>query len=574
VNKFKISTRLIVLFSLASALLIGVGGVGLYGISMANSSLQSVYEERLIPSSQLDVVIRALLRNRLAIAAMIITPTPETIAAKSAEVEANAALISKTWEAFESQRLDAEARRLAGKFVEDRKHFVQEGLMPAVAALRANDLKEAQRITVETIRPLFEPVDKDVSEIIQANIDESKRLYAAATARYEMVRNMAVLSIVLGIGLIVVFSVALVRGLQRSLGHAVDISKAVAQGDLTQTISIEGEDEVAQLLTAMSDMKENLVRVVSDVRCGVDSVGTASGQIASGNQDLSARTEQQASSLEETAASMEQLTATVKQSADSARQADQLAKSASTAAAKGGEVMGEVITTMDEIADASKKMAEIIGVIDGIAFQTNILALNAAVEAARAGEQGRGFAVVAGEVRNLAQRSAQAAREIKGMINDSVEKVASGSALVNDAGASMAEIVAQVKRVTDLIGEITSGALEQSSGIGQINEAVTQMDQVTQQNAALVEEAAAAAASLKDQADRLSQTVSVFKLSDSATRQVISHAQAAAKTGAPAKKTTAAANKTALGVKRPASGPVKVDSQAQAKADADGWDEF
>ncbi|HEY0817200.1 MAG TPA: methyl-accepting chemotaxis protein [Rhizobacter sp.] len=293
--------------------------------------------------------------------------------------------------------------------------------------------------------------------------------------------------------------------------EAAEVAKRIAQGELDAPIHVAPGDTTS-LMFAMKTMATSLREIVSTIRQGVDSVSTASSQIASGNQDLSSRTEQQSSNLQQTAASMEELTSTVRHSADNARQASQLATSASDAAAKGGSVVGEVVTTMEKISNSSKKIAEIIGVIDGIAFQTNILALNAAVEAARAGEQGRGFAVVAGEVRNLAQRSAEAAREIKTMISSSVETVDSGSRLVQDAGTAMGEIVQQVKRVTDLIGEISSAAVEQSSGIGQVNTAIADMDKVTQQNAALVEEGAAAAETLRDQAKRLADAVSVFKL--------------------------------------------------------------
>jgi methyl-accepting chemotaxis protein-1 (serine sensor receptor) len=393
--------------------------------------------------------------------------------------------------------------------------------VPAIAALKSNDLKEVARIDAEKIRPLFEPVAESIDALIQAGLGTAKHDYEASVMRYEGMRAVAITSILLGVTLAVVFGVFLIRGIRAALAHAVDVSRTIAQGDLTSAIRCEGDDEITQLLKAMMAMQHSLARVVSQVRTGVESVSAASGQIAAGNQDLSSRTEQQASSLEETAASMEQITSTVTQSADNAKQANQLATSASAAAAKGGEVVSQVVATMDQIAGSSRKIAEIINVIDSIAFQTNILALNAAVEAARAGEQGRGFAVVAGEVRNLAQRSAQAAREIKSMIGESVQRVDAGSKLVIEAGASMMEIVSQVKRVTDLIGEITSAALEQSSGIGQIGAAVTQMDQVTQQNAALVEESAAAAASLKGQAERLAAAVSVFKVSGDEARRTI-----------------------------------------------------
>src|SRR3569623_40362 len=301
-------------------------------------------------------------------------------------------------------------------------------------------------------------------------------------------------------------------GIVKPLQSAVKIAGAVAGGDLTQQIEAASRDETGQLMQALRNMNDSLINIVGQVRSGTDTISTASSQIASGNQDLSSRTEQQASSLEETASSMDELTGTVRHNADNARQAIQLAVSASEVAENGGAVVSQVVDTLDSIKDSSKKIVDIIGVIAGIAFQTNILALNAAVEAARAGEQGRGFAEVAGEVRNLAQRSASAAKEIKGLIGDSVEKVEAGSKLVNQAGATMDEIVGSVRRVTDVMVEIMAASQEQSTGIEQVNQAIAQMDQVTQQNAALVEEAAAAAESMQDQAAALARLVATFKL--------------------------------------------------------------
>ena len=302
------------------------------------------------------------------------------------------------------------------------------------------------------------------------------------------------------------------RSVTGGIDKAVRVLTAMESGDLTVNIKADGRDEVADLLRAMITMKSNFASVVTSVRQNSESVSTASAEIAQGNNDLSARTESQASALEQTAASMEELSATVKQNADNARQANQLALSASTVAVQGGEVVAQVVDTMKGINDASRKIADIISVIDGIAFQTNILALNAAVEAARAGEQGRGFAVVASEVRALAGRSAEAAKEIKTLINTSVQRVEQGTTLVDQAGITMNEVVTSIKRVTDIMGEISAASSEQSQGVSQVGEAVTQMDQVTQQNAALVEEMAAAASSLKSQAQELVQTVAVFKL--------------------------------------------------------------
>jgi methyl-accepting chemotaxis protein len=381
---------------------------------------------------------------------------------------------------------------------------------------------------------------------------------AAANARWISIGlALAVTALVAGMGLL------LARRIAVSLDGAIGVARTIAGGDLSVQVNATSNDEVGQLMMAMADMSASLVRIVAEVRSGTDSIGTASAEIAAGNLDLSARTEQQAGSLEETASAMEELTATVRQNSDNARQAKQMAVSASDKAQRGGEVMGDVIRTMEAIDSSSNKIADIIGVIDGIAFQTNILALNAAVEAARAGEQGRGFAVVATEVRNLAHRSAAAAREIKALISNSVEQVGQGGKLVQQAGAAMTEVVDTVRSVTDIVSEISAASAEQSTGIEEINRAVTQMDEVTQQNAALVEEAAAASQSLQEQAARLAGVVGAFKLAP---------AQAGAAAQAPAARRPAQ-HKAALKLvaTRPAG---HSRNAAPAAADAGDWDVF
>ncbi len=382
----------------------------------------------------------------------------------------------------------------------------------ALAMKKAGDVAQAKKFALKEFAPVVDRYNAVADKMVAYQIERSEAQAAEANALIRSYRMAVVVAGVAGLALLVVLSWVLVARIRQSLSEVSGVARRIGEGDLSRPVQVSGRGEVAAMMLAMQQMQASLVRIVGEVRLSSDSIATGSSEIATGNADLSQRTEEQASNLEETAASMEELTSTVKNNADTAHKAAALAGEASRAAVQGGEVVGQVVSTMEEISAASRKITDIISVIDGIAFQTNILALNAAVEAARAGEQGRGFAVVASEVRSLAQRSADAAREIKTLIGASVEKVENGTQLVSEAGRSMEGIVAQVQRVSDLIGEISSGTSEQTTGISQVGEAVTQLDQVTQQNAALVEQSAAAADSLRHQAAKLAEVVSVFRL--------------------------------------------------------------
>jgi methyl-accepting chemotaxis protein len=510
-KNLKIGTRLGIGFALVLALMACIAGIGVFRLQGVGNAVQ-------------EMVQRSLVKERLAASWLLNTSSNSVrtfalVKSNDAEVQEylqkhmtrTSASISETQTKLEAMLDSPEEQAISAGIKEKRTQYV--GLRNAILKLKAEGKQdEAAKLTNDKLVPMLDVYDASIRSMLT---HQAERIDKAAEAVDGLNRagraNVIVLALV-ALLLGAVLAWLLTRSITRPLNEAVRVAQTVADGDLTSHIESSSTDETGLLMQALKNMNTSLAAVVGGVRTGTDAIATASGQIAAGNQDLSSRTEEQASSLEQTAASMEELTSTVKQNADNARQANQLALSASEVAVKGGNVVGQVVDTMASINASSKKIVDIIGVIDGIAFQTNILALNAAVEAARAGEQGRGFAVVASEVRSLAQRSAAAAKEIKGLIDDSVGKVDVGSALVGEAGKTMEEIVSGVKRVADIIGEITAASQEQSTGIEQVNQAISQMDQVTQQNAALVEEAAAAAQSMQEQAASLVSAVSVFRL--------------------------------------------------------------
>lgn len=741
VNMFKnlnIKSRLTTMMAVISILLLVIGGMGLFGMAKSNDGLRSVYEDRTVPMKQIAAIQKLLLTNRLLITASLSASTVEEIRQNTIEVEQNIKEIAQIWDAYMTNYLMPEEKELSGKFAEDRKHFVSEGLKPAVAALQANDFVLAKNVLAEKVRPLYRPVGEGIQNLLQLQIDVARQEYEAANSRYDNIRNIAVALISAGIVLVLGWGrnmiLAIVRPLNMTIEHfgqisqgnysnaieverkdeigrvmeslkamqtklgfdvaeikrisdenlrvkialdsictgvmiadnnrnivyinkpavdilgkseadirkqlpnfsvadllgtnidgfhknpphqaqllssligtykaslmlgdhtlvvtanpmfdkqgrrlgtvaewhdrtaevavekdvaaivdasvAGDLSKrldlqgkegfilqlgvginqlletsenalnevvrvlgALSHGDLTETISNDYQGTFGRLKDDSNTTVEKLKGIINQIKDATDSINAAAKEIAAGNNNLSNRTEEQAASLEQTAASMEELTSTVQANSQNAKQANRLAVNASDIAGKGVAVVGQVVTTMDDISQSSHKIVEIISVIDDIAFQTNILALNAAVEAARAGEQGRGFAVVAVEVRNLAQRAASAAGEIKNLINDSVEKVANGTQLVTQAGQAIQEIVGAIDGVTAMMSEISAASIEQTSGIEQVNQAILQMDDVTQQNAALVEQASASAELLEEQAEKLSVTVGGFKVNSHA----------------------------------------------------------
>jgi methyl-accepting chemotaxis protein len=507
--------RLSASFAFLLALMVALGGLGAFELTQANRRMAQIVE---VHNQRTDVardVLEAINRMAIQIRTLaLLTEVPAIDAemkAFKASGDAYRAILQQLDTLLAGEAADGAERQLLAAITEAGKKTVPEMETAARQGSEGDGVAAAMTLTLR-VRGAEALWREKVAEFVKLQQTATAEAVAGASAARN--RSFAIggtlLLVALGAGALVAWRIT--RGVQGPIEGALRVAERIAQGDLGSEVPRAGNDELGRLLQAVAAMQERLRALVGQIRQTAESIQLASSEVASGNADLSQRTELTASNLQQAASSMEQLTGTVRTSADSARQANQLAAGATEVATRGGQVVAEVVSTMEQINQASRKIADIIGVIDGIAFQTNILALNAAVEAARAGEQGRGFAVVASEVRSLAQRSAEAAREIKSLIGGSVERVEAGTRLVGEAGSTMGEIVQSVKRVSDIIGEISHAAGEQSSGIGQVNESVTQLDQMTQQNAALVEQSAAAAESLKEQAARLAAVVGTFRL--------------------------------------------------------------
>ncbi|MBA5687437.1 methyl-accepting chemotaxis protein [Rugamonas apoptosis] len=510
-NNLTIRSRLVFVIGFLSVLLVMGGVIGLVSLAAANDTLRNNYEQRMLPMSQLDQIVRLIDANQLSVAQSL-NEAPEVVLPEMARVEERMAKIVQMWDAYVRSGLRPEEVTLARDYAASRQAFVAQGLRPAIEALRSNNHAAAREQIHGPLAQLLVPLRKNVDALMALHLTSAHAEFEHSQLIYQRVRLACLTGIVFGLMLSALIGVLLQRAIVRPLRQAVRVAGSVAAGDLTQHIVVGSRDETGQLLQSLADMNTSLTRIVGDVRGGTAAINGAAHSIAAGNVELAERTELQASALQQTAASMEQLTVAVRENGASAQQANRLAQSAAQVANEGEAVVAKVVRTMGAINTSAGRIGDIIGVIDRLAFQTNLLALNAAVEAARAGNHGKGFAVVATEVHQLAQQSAAAARQIKQLVQESQEQVAEGAQLVDQAGATMHEILTSIGQVTTVIADISRAGAEQSAGIEQINQAVCQMDEGTRSNAVRVEQVAAAAQALQQQADGLSELVAVFKV--------------------------------------------------------------
>ncbi len=513
IKGLSIRSRLALAMSFLSVLLIAGGAMGIGGVAMSNSDLQQLYSDQLASSVALSETSVALARSRLWIFRIALEPAGSDVPKFAQNAKDQLDRSRKAWDAYRALPFsDADERNLADQINKGLADLVTTGYGPVFQAIASSDAARITSAVSSMSSKQYGDVTNKIDALEQKQASIAQSFYARAETRFGWFVGIAVA----GVAFALAAAALAWRSLQRAIGRPIEDAlkhfRAIAGGDLTARVEVHSSDEMGQMMTGLQAMQRKLVETISAVRDGAHAIDTAAREIAVGNMDLSSRTEEQAASLEQTSASMGELTTAVKHNTDNARQGNMLATNASSTAGRGGEMVRRVVDTMHRISGSSKQVGQIIGVIEGIAFQTNILALNAAVEAARAGEQGRGFAVVAAEVRNLAQRSASAAREIKELIDQSATHVDEGSNLVDETGGAIQEVVESVKRVASLMNEIAAASEEQLAGIEQVNRAVAQMDDVTQQNAALVEEASAAAQSLAAQSNGMREVVTVFKL--------------------------------------------------------------
>ncbi len=511
-KRLTIRMRLIACMVFLGILIVVIGGVGINGIRTVNNALQDVYQKQMASALKLAEAKNFLNRSRFVIDRGVFHPEAPDLDKTLTRADGFIKDADKAFQAYLAMPRDAEEAVLTQDLNSKRSAYIDNGLRALMQAIREQNAEKIDDLAMKRLTPMFGAFDAASNKLEEYQMKSAADHYAESQTFFDRALTGFTAAIVVGLAMIIVSTIVLLRAILRPLNQALGHFDEIAAGNLADRITVHSQDEMGTLLEGLSKMQQQLAGTVHSVRSGSTNIATASGEISAGNADLSRRTEQQAASLEETASSLEELTSTVRQNADNARQANQLALSASDVAGKGGQLVSQVVDTMDTISSSSKRIVDIIAVIDGIAFQTNILALNAAVEAARAGEQGRGFAVVASEVRNLAQRSAAAAKEIKELITASVTQVEAGTQLVGKAGQTMGDIVTSVERVTTIMSDIMLAGEEQSAGIDQINQAIAQMDEATQQNAALVEEAAAAAESMRQQAAQLEELVGKFQL--------------------------------------------------------------
>ena len=566
IPSFTVRNRLRIVLGMQVLMLIVGAVLGIGGMQMQDKAMSHMYQGNVVPAQMASQIQQRGLMAFITLGeAANLLGKPDQLKQKMAEYtkyETELGTLEKQFAGLaKSPQVEKEYKNYLA--TNDDYQSAKKDMLDAIkqADPSANDVLEME------VRPLLMQRQDAARKVIALLRDDANNIYTSQVRLFKLIRLVCIAGMLLGLAFVLTLAILLSRSILRTLKYAGRIAHGIAEGKLGHDIQVKSDDELGQLLEAFRTMDERLSMIVGEVRHGSGAVSTAAQQIARGNDDLSQRTQEQASSLEETASSMEQMTSTVKQNAENASHANQLARGARDQAERGGEVAAQAVKAMGEINASSRKIADIVGLIQEIAFQTNLLALNAAVEAARAGEQGRGFAVVATEVRSLAQRSAGAAKEIKGLIEDSAEKVRGGTALVDQSGKALAEIVDSVKKVTDIVAEIAAASQEQSSGIDQVNNAVMQMDEMTQQNAALVEEAAAAARSMQEQADELTQQVGFFQLNDAAA--------AAAPASAVNRQQAAVAETAAvLATIRKSRPAVRAEERAEAAADAGAWKEF